>query len=391
MACAGDAPCLALPHARTVGNLHLAGGEHGEGAGDADSAVVSPGHAASDHAGHRRSGSSICCQRDGDPTNDALCQVAFAGHAMDRAYRARCPGASGGRPVLAWQDATTMRRSGHVCKSPSTATQAATDRQPLPAFILGVSIAELLIFLLTFVVQSDAIVIAETIVHGVEPAEEDGMKVVAMTARTLYLCGGQSLRQRQFWRLVTAMFLHADLTHVLLNVSVQLLFGTPVERSTGSIWTSVLYITSGVGGSLLSAVLSTPGYVTVGSSGAIHGIIATYICGRCDVELALMPWLKERVPPCLRPLVGPRGAALIVAVSLVGGVMTPGVDSWAHFGGGLAGMALTVVRSWRSGWQHACARWLALAFLVGYLAAGAYLTGCKECLEPPGQLHEIWT
>jgi membrane associated rhomboid family serine protease len=98
------------------------------------------------------------------------------------------------------------------------------------------------------------------------------------------------------WTLITYMFLHGGLTHILFNMIALYFFGPRVEERLGSrnfIW---LYMLSGIGGGLLSFFIS-PAPI-IGASGAIMGVLMAfakywprervYIWGVLPVEMWLM-------------------------------------------------------------------------------------------------------
>ena len=75
----------------------------------------------------------------------------------------------------------------------------------------------------------------------------------------------------EVWRLITPIFLHAGIIHLLCNVSVQLDIGELFEREWGSrIWLFI-YLTSALGSSIWSCCMM-PDNISVGSSGAVMGL-----------------------------------------------------------------------------------------------------------------------
>ena len=89
--------------------------------------------------------------------------------------------------------------------------------------------------------------------------------------------GGVSNRlvfqQGQIWRLFTAPWLHGNLAHLIGNSVVLVIVGMRLERLVRAPWFLAIYLASGVGGSLFSAVLNPGGPVSVGASGAIMGLL----------------------------------------------------------------------------------------------------------------------
>jgi len=128
----------------------------------------------------------------------------------------------------------------------------------------------------------------------------------------------------QPWRLVTAMFLHAGLLHVGLNLWCLFDLGPSVESLFHSTKFVVMYLVTGVCGFLLSLWWSPFG-VSVGASGAILGLIgiligATFHHGRMGGELRRELWRW-------------------VIYIFIFGIFFP-VDNAAHLGGLVSGLAL---------------------------------------------------
>ncbi len=97
------------------------------------------------------------------------------------------------------------------------------------------------------------------------------------TGSTIYLHGvlfGPLLEQGEWWRLMTAAFLHYGPVHLLLNMVALYWFGSLLEERIGSGRYLLLYLVSGLAGSA-GALLWSNGFLTptVGASGAIFGIL----------------------------------------------------------------------------------------------------------------------
>lgn len=71
-----------------------------------------------------------------------------------------------------------------------------------------------------------------------------------------YMCNVEKLTDfpYQLYRFFVPIFLHAGIIHLLINLVNQLIIGIPLERKFGSIRIAIIYILSGIGGVLLSAV-----------------------------------------------------------------------------------------------------------------------------------------
>lgn len=130
----------------------------------------------------------------------------------------------------------------------------------------------------------------------------------------------------QWWRLLTSMFVHGGLLHILFNMAVLLQAGRLVERMFGSARFLALYVVAGVAGSLAS-VLWNPMVNSVGASGALFGIIGGLF--------AFMRRPDSGVPgTIMRELRGSLSGFLLF--NIVAGLVYPHTDNAAHIGG-LAG------------------------------------------------------
>ncbi|CAN6442696.1 unnamed protein product [Victoria cruziana] len=80
----------------------------------------------------------------------------------------------------------------------------------------------------------------------------------------------------EWWRLITCMWLHAGVFHVLANMFSLLFIGVRLEQEFGFLKIGVLYVLSGLGGSLLSA-LFIQSNISVGASGALFGLLGSML------------------------------------------------------------------------------------------------------------------
>jgi rhomboid protease GluP len=84
------------------------------------------------------------------------------------------------------------------------------------------------------------------------------------------------LNEGQFYRVVTSMFLHADINHLFNNMMMLGLVGAIIEQYTGHIVFFILYFLSGIFGNLLSMAYEMRNdlnWVSLGASGAIMGLV----------------------------------------------------------------------------------------------------------------------
>ncbi len=81
----------------------------------------------------------------------------------------------------------------------------------------------------------------------------------------------------EYWRLFTAMFLHANLLHIAFNGYALYLFGTFIESNLGRTRMALIYFVTGFVASAASYAFGSVGVVGVGASGAIFGIFGAFI------------------------------------------------------------------------------------------------------------------
>lgn len=129
----------------------------------------------------------------------------------------------------------------------------------------------------------------------------------------------------QWWRLVTAMFLHGGLIHIGFNMMVLMDVGPVVEEVYGSARYLFLYIVTGICGYLLSSYF---GHQSVGASGAILGLIGLMIAITTKRGGSAMQSLRSRL------------ISWVVMIFVLGFLPGLGVDNWAHFGGLASGFGL---------------------------------------------------
>jgi len=153
---------------------------------------------------------------------------------------------------------------------------------------------------------------------------------------TLVACGAKHrdliLRSRQWWRLVSAGFLHANLVHLLVNLYALVAVGRVVEALWGHRLFLILYTAALVGGSVAS-LAATPG-VSVGASGAIFGLFGAVVVFATVHRQHIAP--RARVPLLIN-------LAVVLAINLALGLTVPFIDNAAHMGGLATGAAAALV------------------------------------------------
>lgn len=197
---------------------------------------------------------------------------------------------------------------------------------PLPAVAIAPPVFPALTVLILLVLFA---VFAAEISYGIGPATD----FLQPTIATLVAFGGLSKAfvydSGEWYRLLSAPFLHASATHLAMNSFALFIAGRTMERLIGRAWFGGLYTISALAGSLLSLDVNPPSLVGVGASGAIMGLFAAMLVISMHfpsgpVRSALRSNAFYVLVPSLLPL----------ANALHGGQ----VDYAAHFGGAIGGV-----------------------------------------------------
>jgi rhomboid protease GluP len=147
------------------------------------------------------------------------------------------------------------------------------------------------------------------------------------SSQTLFLFGGKygpAIAQGQWWRLITAGFLHGGILHILMNMWVLFDLGAQVEEVCGTSRMLVMYLVSNFTGFYASTYFNFSG-LSIGASAAIFGLIG----GMIGVGLRDRTSYGQAIRRFFT-----RWAIYGLVMSLI-----PGIDMWAHIGG-LAGGAI---------------------------------------------------
>jgi membrane associated rhomboid family serine protease len=156
---------------------------------------------------------------------------------------------------------------------------------------------------------------------------------------------GPDVANGDWWRLITAAFLHASLLHIGFNMLALWWFGAPVEEYLGRARFIGLYLVSGLAGSA-GALTQTQG-VTVGASGAIFGILGAML---------ILEWQATG-------RLGGNAMTLIV-INLALSFALSNVSIGGHIGGLIGGILATLAFA-RWGRGHAAYGRLGFAGLAG--------------------------
>jgi membrane associated rhomboid family serine protease len=120
----------------------------------------------------------------------------------------------------------------------------------------------------------------------------------------------------EYYRLLTAAFLHVDVIHIALNMYILWLLGPPLEHLLGRLRFIALYLTCALGGGALAYFTGQGG---VGASGAIFGLFSAFYL------------FSRRLGRDTRPIL------FLIVINLVFSFTVPGIGYWDHLGGLAAG------------------------------------------------------
>jgi rhomboid protease GluP len=177
----------------------------------------------------------------------------------------------------------------------------------------------------------NVVMFAVELMGSMQAGTSGGLSILwGMNGETLYrlgACFGPSIFSGHEWyRLVTAMFLHGGLIHIGFNMMVFLDLGPIVEEVYGSARYLFLYVLVGIASFLVSALA---GHFSIGASGAILGLVGLLIAITTKRGGTHMRELRSRLISWV---------VTIFAMGLLfAGLRT---DNWAHAGGLAAGFLL---------------------------------------------------
>jgi membrane associated rhomboid family serine protease len=163
----------------------------------------------------------------------------------------------------------------------------------------------------------------------------------------------------QFWRLFTAMFLHANLLHIAFNAYALWLFGSAIEGNLGKTNMALIYFVTGFVASAASYAFLDPRGLAVGASGAIFGIFGAFIAYN---------YRRRHLAAASANL---RWAAIMLLLNALLAIGVRAIDWRAHLGGLVAGL----VAGWiAEGWgTPAQRRTIRIAGFAALIAVGVGL------------------
>ncbi|MBQ2639884.1 MAG: rhomboid family intramembrane serine protease [Bacilli bacterium] len=137
---------------------------------------------------------------------------------------------------------------------------------------------------------------------------------------------GEYIRAGEYYRLITGIFIHGGIMHVAFNCYALYVIGSQIENFYGKFKYLVIYLFSGLMGSLFSITFST--HMSVGASGAVFGLMGSLVYFGYHYRVYLGNVIKSQIIP-------------LIILNLILG-MLPGIDNYAHIGGLIGGTIISI-------------------------------------------------
>lgn len=140
------------------------------------------------------------------------------------------------------------------------------------------------------------------------------------------------LEDGEYYRLLTAMFMHFGIRHIMNNMLVLFVIGDNLERALGHVKYLIFYLLCGIGSNWVSMMAHSTDTMTVsaGASGAIFGVVG----GLLYVVTANKGRLED---------LSTRQLVIMIFFSLYLGYTSTGVDNTAHLSGLVIGIVLAII------------------------------------------------
>ena len=142
-----------------------------------------------------------------------------------------------------------------------------------------------------------------------------------------YCIDGDAIRNGEYYRFLTGMFLHGSIFHLLFNCYALYVIGSQIESFLGKYKYLIIYFFSGLMGGLFSITFGD--YSSIGASGAIFGLMGALVYFGYHYRVYLGNVVKTQIVP-------------LIALNLLLGFMMKGVDNFAHIGGLIGGCMITM-------------------------------------------------
>lgn len=134
------------------------------------------------------------------------------------------------------------------------------------------------------------------------------------------------LGRNEWWRFLTAGFIHIGFDHLAMNMLALYFLGSELEQFLGKSRFLIIYLVSIMGGSLFTFAVENLHVISAGASSGIFGLFATYlVLGR---RYQFSPLMKQRA----------QTYTILIVINFIMSIFSPTIDFWGHFGGVIYGI-----------------------------------------------------
>ena len=142
-----------------------------------------------------------------------------------------------------------------------------------------------------------------------------------------YGVNGILIRSGEYYRLLTGTFIHTDIIHLFCNLYALFIIGKQIENFYGKGKFIIIYLISAICGSLLSICMHD--MYSIGASGAIFGLLGSLLYFGYHYRVYFGSVIVSKILP-------------IVIINLFIGFMISGIDNFAHIGGLVGGILISM-------------------------------------------------
>ena len=173
-----------------------------------------------------------------------------------------------------------------------------------------------------------------------------------------YSVWGPAICEGQYYRLLTGIFLHGGILHLLFNCYALYVIGSQVENFLGRIKFAIIYLVAGISGALFSVIFGG-NFASIGASGAIFGLMGALVYFGYHYRVYLGTVIKSQIIP-------------LIVLNLLLGFCMPGIDNFAHIGGLIGGTLMSIALGVKdkSSWFERMNGWI---ITIIFLAFSIYM------------------
>jgi rhomboid protease GluP len=181
-------------------------------------------------------------------------------------------------------------------------------------------------FVTSIILDACILVMITMLLSGVNPMSPNGEELIQWGANRR-----PDTIDGQWWRLVTSMFVHGGIVHLIFNLYGLVMGAMFLESMLGPVRYAIIYFVSGIVASVASIVWY-PYVASVGASGAIFGLFGA------NIALAFTDHLSKELRSSLLRMFGP-----YIVINLLWGLFSQGIDNAAHIGGLVSGFLIGLI------------------------------------------------